>query len=40
MLTKTPEISAGVMQIVHGRMDDFQPKMQAQYVKAMAPAGQ
>jgi hypothetical protein len=43
MLTKTPELSAGVMQIVHGRMDDFQPKMQAlqdQYVKAMAaPAG-
>jgi hypothetical protein len=43
MLVKTPELSAGVMQIVHGRMDDFQPKMQAlqaQYVKAMAPAGQ
>ena len=40
VLTKTPELSAGVMQIVHSRMGDFQPKMQALqelYVKAMAP---
>jgi hypothetical protein len=43
MLTKAPELSGGVMQIVHSRMGDFQPKMQALqelYVKAMAPAGQ
>jgi uncharacterized protein len=41
MLTKTPELSAGVMQIVHGHMGDFQPKMQSLqelYLKAMAPA--
>jgi hypothetical protein len=41
MLTKTPELSAGVMQIVHGRMNDFQPKMQGLqelYLKSMAPA--
>jgi uncharacterized protein len=40
LLTKTPELSAGVMQIVHGHMGDFQPKRQALqelYVKAMAP---
>jgi len=40
LLTKTPELSAGVMQIVHGHMGDFQPKMQGLqelYVKAMAP---
>jgi uncharacterized protein len=40
LLTKTPELSAGVMQIVHGHMNDFQPKMQSLqelYVKAMAP---
>jgi hypothetical protein len=40
LLSKTPELSAGSMQIVHGRMGDFQPKMQALqelYVKAMAP---
>lgn len=43
MLTKAPQLSAGVMEIVHGRMTDFQPKMKAlqdQYVKAMAPAPQ
>ncbi len=42
MLAKTPELSSGIMQIVHSRMDDFQPKMQALqalYLKAMAPAG-
>jgi hypothetical protein len=41
LLTKTPELSAGVMQIVHGHMGDFQPKMQGLqelYVKAMAPS--
>jgi hypothetical protein len=41
LLTKTPELSGGVMQIVHSRMGDFQPKMQALqelYVKAIAPA--
>jgi hypothetical protein len=41
LLTKSPELSAGVMQIVHGHMGDFEPKMQALqelYVKAMAPA--
>ncbi len=44
MLVKTPEVSAGVMQIMHSRMGDFQPKMQElqeQYVKQMggsAPA--
>ena len=41
-LTKTPTLSGGVMQIVHSRMDDFQPKMQALqelYLKAMAPVG-
>jgi hypothetical protein len=40
MLTKTPQVSAGVMQIVHGGMDGFQPKMrglQELYIKAMAP---
>ncbi len=40
LLTKTPELSAGVMQIVHSRMDGFEPKMRALqelYVKAMAP---
>ena len=40
LLTKSPELSAGSMQIVHSRMGDFQPKMQALeelYVKAMAP---
>jgi hypothetical protein len=40
LLTKTPELSAGSMQIVHGHMGDFQPKMQALqelYLKAMAP---
>ncbi|MGA7156456.1 MAG: DUF2059 domain-containing protein [Acidobacteriaceae bacterium] len=39
MLTKTPQLSAGVMQIVHGQMNDLQPRMQAMqelYVKAMA----
>ena len=33
-------VSAGVMEIVHGPMGDFQPKMQSLqelYVKAMAP---
>ena len=42
MLAKTPQLSSGVMEIVHSRMDDFQPKMQALqelYVKSMAPAG-
>jgi hypothetical protein len=41
MLTKTPELSAGVMQIVHSHMGDFQPKMQSLqelYLKAMTPA--
>lgn len=41
LLTKTPELSAGVMQIVHGRMGDFQPKMQGLqelYLTAMAVA--
>lgn len=41
MLAKTPQLSGGVMQIVHGRMDGFQPKMQGLqelYLKAMAPA--
>ncbi len=41
MLIKTPELSAGTMQIVHSRMGDFQPKMQSLqelYLKAMAPA--
>jgi hypothetical protein len=40
LLAKTPELSGGVMQIVHSRMSDFQPKMQALqqlYVKAIAP---
>jgi uncharacterized protein len=40
MLTKSPQLSAGVMEIVHGHMGNFQPKMQALqelYVKAMAP---
>jgi hypothetical protein len=40
MLSKAPALSAGVMEIVHGRMGDFQPKMQALqelYVRAMAP---
>lgn len=43
MLAKTPELASGVMEIVHSRMGDFQPKMEALqelYVKAMAPAGQ
>jgi hypothetical protein len=42
VLTKTPVLSSGVMEIVHSRMNDFQPKMQALqdlYVKAVAPAG-
>lgn len=45
MLAKTPEVSAGVMQIVHSRMDTFEPRMQAlqqEYLKAMSggtPAG-
>ena len=41
MLNKTPALSSGVMEIVHGHMGDFQPKMQSLqelYVKAMAPA--
>jgi hypothetical protein len=40
MLSKAPELAAGSMQIVHGHMNDFQPKMQALqelYIKAMAP---
>jgi hypothetical protein len=40
MLTKTPQLAGGVMLIVHGRMDGFEPKMQGLqglYVKAMAP---
>jgi len=40
MLAKAPALSSGVMEIVHGRMGDFQPKMQSLqelYVKAMAP---
>ena len=44
LLTKAPQVSAGVMEIVHSHMGDFQPKMQSLqelYVKAMAPpAGQ
>ncbi len=39
MLTKTPQVSAGVMEIVHGHMGDFQPKMQSLqelYLKAIA----
>ena len=39
MLSKAPQVSAGVMQIVHGGMDDFQPKMrslQELYLKAMS----
>ncbi len=39
-LAKTPEVSAGVMEIVHSHMGDFQPKMQSLqelYLKAMAP---
>ena len=39
MLAKTPQLTAGTMQIVHSRMGDFQPKMQAlqdQYLKQMA----
>ncbi len=42
MLAKTPQLSSGVMAIVHGRMEGFQPKMQALqelYLKSMAPAG-
>jgi uncharacterized protein YbjQ (UPF0145 family) len=41
MLAKTPQLSAGVMQIVHGRMGDYQPKMQAlqkEYMKQMEAA--
>jgi hypothetical protein len=41
MLTRTPELSAGVMQIVHSHMGDFQPKMQSLqelYLKVMAPS--
>jgi hypothetical protein len=40
MLSKAQELAAGSMQIVHGHMNDFQPKMQALqelYIKAMAP---
>jgi uncharacterized protein len=44
MLTKAPELSSGVMEIVHSRMGGFQPKrqsLQELYIKAMAPpAGQ
>jgi hypothetical protein len=43
VLAKSPQISAGVMEIVHARMTDFQPKMrslQELYVKAIAPAKQ
>ena len=39
MLAKTPELSAGGMQIVHARMGDFQPKLQAlqqEYMKELA----
>jgi len=39
MLDKTPELSAGAMQIVKSRMGDFQPKVQAlqeEYVKELA----
>jgi hypothetical protein len=41
MLTKAPQLSAGVMQIVHSRMGDYQPKMQAlqdEYMKQMTAA--
>ena len=41
MLEKTPELSAGGMQIVRGRMASFQPKIQAlqqEYVKELAAA--
>jgi uncharacterized protein len=40
LLAKGPQISAGVMEIVHSHMGDFQPKMQSLqelYLKAMAP---
>jgi hypothetical protein len=43
VLTKGPELSSGVMEIVHSRMGDFQPKMQALqelYVKAITPPTQ
>ena len=39
MLAKTPQLSAGGMQIVHSRMGDFQPKIQAlqqEYMKELA----
>ncbi len=39
MLAKTPQILAGVMEIVHGRMGVFEPRMQAlqdAYVKQMS----
>lgn len=39
MLAKTPELSAGGMQIVRSRMGDFQPKIQAlqqEYMKQLA----
>ena len=41
MLTKAPQLSAGVMQIVHSHMGDYQPKMQAlqdEYMKQMTAA--
>ena len=41
LLTKAPQVSEGVMEIVHSHMGDFQPKMQSLqelYLKAMAPA--
>lgn len=39
MLAKTPELTAGTMQIVHSRMTEFQTRMKAlqdQYLKQMA----
>jgi hypothetical protein len=41
MLAKAPQISAGVVQIVHSHMGDYQPKMQAlqdEYMKQMTAA--
>jgi hypothetical protein len=41
MLAKAPQLSAGVMQIVHSHMGDYQPKMQAlqdEYMKQMTAA--
>jgi hypothetical protein len=38
MLAKSPQLTQGAMQIVHGRMTAFQPKVQAlaqQYIKQM-----